>query len=39
MVITKYGRYWAVYEHGVLLCVCVYRKGAEAVVRRIQQGR
>jgi len=37
MVITKYGRFWAVYEaDGTLVCLCVYRKGAEEVVRRLQ---
>jgi len=37
MVIRKYGRFWAVYEpDGTLVCLCVYRKGAEEVVRRLQ---
>jgi hypothetical protein len=37
MVITKYGRYWAVYDQGgMLVCLCVYKKGAEEVVRRLQ---
>ena len=36
MVITKYGRFWAIYDATrVLVCVCVYRKGAEEVVRRL----
>ena len=38
MTITRYGntRYWAVYtSDGVLICVCVYRKGAQEVVRRL----
>jgi hypothetical protein len=37
-MITRYGntRYWAVYAHdGTLICVCVYRKGAQEVVRRL----
>jgi len=35
MVIRKYGRYWAVYDaEGVLVCVCLYKKGAQEVVRR-----
>ena len=35
--VTKYkGRYWAVYDAGgALICVCVYRKGAEEVRRRL----
>ena len=29
-------RYWAVYaSDGSLICVCVYRKGAQEVVRRL----
>mgnify|MGYP007008901109 CR=1 FL=1 len=29
-------RYWAVYaSDGALICVCVYRKGAQEVVRRL----
>jgi len=37
MVIRKYGeRYWAVYDAaGVLVCVCLYKKGAAEVVRRL----
>ena len=38
MTIRKYDRYWAVYDAaGVLVCVCVYKKGAAEVVRRLQQ--
>jgi hypothetical protein len=38
MRITKYGRYWAVYDQtDVLVCLCVYRKGALEVVRRLQR--
>jgi len=30
-------RYWAVIDaDGMLVCLCVYRKGAEEVVRRLQ---
>ena len=29
-------RFWAVYEHGELLCVTVYKKGAKAVKHRIE---
>jgi hypothetical protein len=35
MVIRKYGRFWAVYEADVLVCVCVYKRGAAEVVRRL----
>jgi hypothetical protein len=37
MRISRYGRFWAVYDRAdVLVCVCVYRKGALEVVRRLQ---
>ena len=30
-------RYWAVLDRdNTLVCLCVYRKGAEAVIRRLQ---
>jgi hypothetical protein len=36
MTITRYGRYWAVYDaNGTLVCVCLYKKGAQEVVRRL----
>jgi len=38
MQIERYGttRYWAVIDaDGSLICLCVYRKGAEEVVRRL----
>ena len=37
MSIRKYGgRYWAVYDNaGALVCVCLYKKGAQEVVRRL----
>jgi surface antigen len=36
MSIGKYERYWAVIDtYGRLVCLCVYRKGAEEVVRRL----
>jgi hypothetical protein len=35
--ITRYGRFWAVYDgENALVCICVYRKGAEEVLRRLQ---
>jgi hypothetical protein len=37
MTMRKYGRYWAVYaSEGTLICVCVYKKGAREVLRRLQ---
>jgi len=40
MRITKYGRYWAIYDQAnVLVCVCVSRKGALEVVRRLQSAQ
>jgi hypothetical protein len=38
MRIERYGktRYWAVYaSDGTLICLCVYRKGAREVVKRL----
>lgn len=39
MTIAKYGRrFWAVYdEGGQLICVCLYKKGAREVVRRLME--
>jgi hypothetical protein len=39
MTINKYGRrFWAVYdEDGRLVVVCLYKKGAREVVRRLTQ--
>lgn len=38
MRITRHGRFWAVYDQaGVLVCLCVYLKGAREVVRRLQE--
>lgn len=31
-------RFWGLYEDGQLLCVTVYKKGAEAVKARIERG-
>ncbi len=36
MTIERYGRYWAVYDADGLVCVCVYKKGAESVVQRLK---
>ena len=39
MRIQRYGntRHWAVYDDaGQLICLCVYKKGAEEVVRRLE---
>jgi hypothetical protein len=38
MRIARYGniRYWAIYDGaGALVCICLYKKGAEEVVRRL----
>ena len=36
MKITRYGRFWAVYDgENALVCICVYKKGAEEVLRRL----
>jgi len=38
MTIRKYGRYWALYDDaGELVCVCLYKKGAAEVLKRLQQ--
>ena len=35
--ITKYGRFWAVRDvAGELVCLCVYKRGAVEVARRLQ---
>ncbi len=39
MRVARYGntRYWAVLDaDGTLVCLCVYRKGAQEVVKRLQ---
>jgi len=39
MGIVRYGktRYWAVYAgDGALICVCLYKRGALEVLRRLQ---
>jgi hypothetical protein len=37
MTITRHNRFWKVLdEGGTLICLTVYRKGAEEVVRRLQ---
>ena len=37
MALTKYDRFWAVYAAGVLVCICVYKRGAAEVIRRLTQ--
>jgi len=38
MSIRKCGRYWALYDAaGELVCICLYKKGAAEVLRRLQQ--
>ena len=38
MSIERYNRFWAVYDGSELVCVCVYKKGAEEVLRRLNHG-
>ena len=33
--ITKWGRFWAVFDGAELVCLTVYKKGAREVVRRL----
>jgi len=37
MRMARYGktRDWAVYDGAILVCVCLYTKGAQEVVRRL----
>jgi hypothetical protein len=38
VLIRKYGRYWALYDDaGELVCICLYKRGAAEVLRRLQQ--
>lgn len=38
MKFTKRGRFWAVTdEAGVLVCICVYKRGAMEVIRRLER--
>jgi len=40
MKLEKHGRHWAVYaDDGKLICVAVYKKGAQEVVRRLDNQR
>jgi len=41
LCVTRYpdSRFWAVYEDGQLFCVTVDKKGALAVMRRLQHAR
>jgi hypothetical protein len=34
--LDHYGRFWAVYDDQELVCVCVYRRGALEVIRRLE---
>jgi hypothetical protein len=36
-IIEKWDRFFALYENGELLCVTVYKKGALAVQKRIEE--
>jgi hypothetical protein len=36
MSLLKYGRFWKVVdENGEIVCICVYKKGALEVIRRL----
>lgn len=35
--IEQRGRYWAVFDGQVLVCLTVYKRGAREVVRRLNQ--
>ena len=35
--IEKQGRFWAVYEDNILICVTVYKKGALEVIKRLEK--
>lgn len=38
MSIRKYRRYWALYDDaGELVCICLYKKGAAEVLKRLEQ--
>lgn len=38
MKMEKRGRYWAVYaDGGELICLAVYKKGAQEVLRRLEK--
>lgn len=37
MEIAKWGRYFALYDQEELVCVTVYKKGAQEVKRRIEE--
>ena len=38
ITIEPYGnRFWAVYDGAELICVCVYKRGAKAVLSRLRQ--
>lgn len=35
IAVRRYGRHFAVYEEDTLVAVCLYKKGAEEVKRRL----
>jgi hypothetical protein len=37
MEIVKWDRYFALYDQGELVCIAVYKKGAQEVKRRIEE--
>lgn len=36
ITIAPHGRYWAVYASEELVCLCLYKKGASEVKRRLE---
>jgi len=38
LTFEKQGRYWAVLDGPTLVCLCVYKKGAQEVLRRLNGG-
>lgn len=39
MHIAKYGKFWGVFDGQDLICVCVYKKGAQEVLGRLKDER
>ena len=37
MEIVKWARFFALFDHGELVCITVYKKGAREVQRRIEE--
>lgn len=37
LTISRYDRFYAVYDDETLVCVCVYKKGAMEIINRLNQ--